>query len=58
MKVLNNIPRQTIINAVEKAFVLMAPTYGPYGKGVLIDRDWTQELVDDGDKCFSHERLL
>lgn len=34
--------------AVEKLFALVAPTYGPNGRGTLIDRDWAQELVDDG----------
>lgn len=35
----------------------MAPTYGPHGKGVLIDRDWAQELVDDGYTILSELEL-
>ena len=36
------------MSAIEKLFALVAPTYGPNGRGVLLDRDYVQELVDDG----------
>ncbi len=57
MKIYSNDPKAAIISAVEQAFTLMAPTYGPHGKGVLIDRDWAQELVDDGYTILSELEL-
>lgn len=48
MKVITEKSRETVVSAIEKLFEMVAPTYGPNGKGVLIDRDWTQEIVDDG----------
>lgn len=48
MKVHASQPGSIVMSAVEQLFPLMAATYGPNGRGVLIDRDWTQELLDDG----------
>jgi chaperonin GroEL len=48
MKVHTNNPGDPIMSALEQLFAVVAPTYGPNGRGVLIDREFYQEIVDDG----------
>lgn len=48
MKVYSDEPGKVILSGLEKLFPLVAPTYGPNGRGTLIDKEYNQELVDDG----------
>lgn len=57
MKVYTDQPRETMMFALEELFKLVAPTYGPNGRGILIDRDYKQEILDDGHKIIEEFEL-
>lgn len=48
MKVYTSQPHGVILSAVTKLVEFIKPTYGPAGKGILINKGFQQELVDDG----------
>lgn len=51
MKVIDSNPRKRIIEVVQEYKAILAPTYGPAGQGVLIQKGTKVELVDDGQKA-------
>lgn len=48
MKVYTHTPRPVILSALKKIAAVMEPTYGPVGKGALIDSGFSQIIADDG----------
>lgn len=48
MKLTTSQPQDIILSAVKSYRALIAPTYGPAGKAVLIHNNGTTSLVDDG----------
>lgn len=41
-------PYKVILSALEKLEAYIAPTYGPAGRGILVDHGEYQEVLDDG----------
>lgn len=48
MKKYTIVPKPVILSALQKVHDLVKPSYGPAGKGVLLDRGFEQSIVDDG----------
>lgn len=48
MKKYTVIPHSTILSAINKLEDFVKVTYGPAGRGILIDNSITQDVIDDG----------
>lgn len=48
MKKYTTDPKPIILSALSKLHDLVKPTYGPAGKGTLLDKGFEQSIVDDG----------
>lgn len=48
MKKYTNLPYPVILSALKAVESFVKPTYGPAGRGILIDKEYEQTIVDDG----------
>ncbi len=48
MQIITSDPEKVILSAIKKYTNYLSPTYGPAGKGVLIDNGLGTKIIDDG----------
>lgn len=48
MKVHTNAPHPVIVSAIRQLVDYVAPTYGAAGRGILVDKGYEQQVLDDG----------
>lgn len=48
MKTYTTLPKEVILSALEKLEAYVKPTYGPAGKGILVDDGMYPKMLDDG----------